>query len=108
MNLILVAHGTRKPGGVAMVGDLAQRVGELLDRVVQVAFVDVLGPTPTEVLAAPAVADQPAVVVPAFLSRGYHVRTDLPAHIAGAGIPTSPSRPRWARAGRSRASSPNG
>ncbi|MEZ0365407.1 sirohydrochlorin chelatase [Mycobacterium sp. pUA109] len=87
MNLILVAHGTRKPGGVAMVGDLAQRVGELLDRVVQVAFVDVLGPTPTEVLAASAVADRPTIVVPAFLSRGYHVRTDLPAHVAASGHP---------------------
>ena len=27
----------------------------------------------------------PAIVVPAFLSRGYHVRTDLPAHIAASG-----------------------
>jgi sirohydrochlorin ferrochelatase len=85
MNLLLVAHGTRKPGGVAMVGDLAQRVGALLDRVVQVAFVDVLGPTPTEVLAAAAVTGEPAVVVPAFLSCGYHVRTDLPAHVAASG-----------------------
>ena len=47
---VLVAHGTRKPGGVAMVEDLARRVGDVLDREVHVAFVDVLGPTPTEVL----------------------------------------------------------
>jgi sirohydrochlorin ferrochelatase len=83
VSLILAAHGTRRPGGVAMVGDLAARVSDLLGRRVQVAFVDVLGPTPSEVLAA---ATGPrAIVVPAFLSRGYHVRTDLPAHVAASG-----------------------
>jgi sirohydrochlorin ferrochelatase len=79
MTLILAAHGTRRPGGVAMIGDLAAQVSTLLDRTVQVAFVDVLGPTPSEVLSD---ANGPAIVVPAFLSRGYHVRTDLPAQIA--------------------------
>ena len=52
MNLLLVAHGTRKPAGVTMIGDLARRVSEQLDRQVHVAFVDVLGPTPHEVLGA--------------------------------------------------------
>ncbi len=84
MNLLLVAHGTRRPGGVEMIGDLAARVGSLMGRRVQVAFVDVLGPTPGEVLSR---ADGPAVVVPAFLSRGYHVRTDLPTHVAASGHP---------------------
>lgn len=83
MSLILAAHGTRRPGGVAMIGDLAARVSALLDRTVQVAFVDVLGPTPSEVLAA--AAGPRAIVVPAFLSRGYHVRTDVPAHVAASG-----------------------
>ncbi|PRI17353.1 sirohydrochlorin chelatase [Mycobacterium shigaense] len=83
MSLILAAHGTRRPGGVAMVGDLAARVSTLLGRTVQVAFVDVLGPTPSEVLSA--AAGPRAIVVPAFLSRGYHVRTDLPAHVAASG-----------------------
>ena len=76
---ILVAHGTRKPGGVAMIGDLADRVGTVLGARVRTAFVDVLGPTPTEVL--DAVTGGPAVVVPAFLARGYHVRADIPAHV---------------------------
>ncbi len=84
MALILAAHGTRRPVGVAMIGDLAACVGELLDRTVHVAFVDVLGPTPAEVLARSDTA-RPAVVVPAFLSRGYHVRTDVPAHVAASG-----------------------
>ncbi|WP_066917449.1 sirohydrochlorin chelatase [Mycobacterium interjectum] len=87
MDLILAAHGTRRPGGVAMIGDLAARVSALLDRRVQVAFVDVLGPSPSEVLSQAAAAGRPAVVVPAFLSRGYHVRTDLPAHVAASGHP---------------------
>ncbi len=77
---VLVAHGTRKPGGVAMVGDLARRVGEVLDRQVHVAFVDVLGPTPTEVLKG-LPRHRPAVLVPAFLAGGYHVRVDVPAHV---------------------------
>jgi sirohydrochlorin ferrochelatase len=87
MDLILVAHGTRRPGGVAMIGDLAARVSALLDRRAQVAFVDVLGPTPGEVLSRAAANGRPAIVVPAFLSRGYHVRSDLPAHVAASGHP---------------------
>jgi sirohydrochlorin ferrochelatase len=87
MDLILAAHGTRKPGGVAMIGDLAAQVSTLLDRRVRVAFVDVLGPTPGEVLSRAAANGRPAVVVPAFLSRGYHVRTDVPAHVAASGHP---------------------
>jgi sirohydrochlorin ferrochelatase len=87
MDLILAAHGTRRPAGVAMIGDLAARVSALLDRRVQVAFVDVLGPTPSEVLSRAAATGRPAIVVPAFLSRGYHVRSDLPAHIAASGHP---------------------
>ncbi|MGH3557175.1 MAG: sirohydrochlorin chelatase [Mycobacterium sp.] len=87
MNLIMVAHGTRRPEGVAMIGDLAEQVGVLLGHGVQAAFVDVLGPTPSEVLSCAAATDRPAVVVPAFLSRGYHVRADLPAHIEASGHP---------------------
>lgn len=84
MNLLLVAHGTRRPAGVEMIGDLAARVGTLMGHRVQVAFVDVLGPTPSELLSR---ADGPAIVVPAFLSRGYHVRIDLPVHVAASGHP---------------------
>ena len=89
MSLILAAHGTRRADGVAMIGDIAAQVSSLVDRRVQVAFVDVLGPTPSESLTslaweAKGVVD-PAIVVPAFLSRGYHVRTDLPAHVAASG-----------------------
>ncbi|AFM15083.1 hypothetical protein Mycch_0258 [Mycolicibacterium chubuense NBB4] len=79
MNLVLVAHGTRKQRGVSLIGDLAAQVSLTLDRPVHVAFVDVLGPTPAELLSA--ALDRPAVLVPAFLARGYHVTTDIPAHV---------------------------
>ena len=82
MSFVMVAHGTRKPSGVSLVGDLAQRVSDALDARVHVAFVDVLGPTPSEVLRE---LDAPAIVVPAFLSRGYHVNTDIPGHMAASG-----------------------
>lgn len=86
MSYLLVAHGTRKPEGVTMVGQLAERVSVLLGRRVQVAFVDVLGPTPQEVLRSMP-ADRPVTVVPAFLARGYHVRVDLPTHVEASGHP---------------------
>jgi sirohydrochlorin ferrochelatase len=84
MSLVLVAHGTRKQRGVQMVGDLARRVSATLGQPVHVSFVDVLGPTPSAVLASMA---GPTIVVPAFLSRGYHVTTDIPAHVAASGHP---------------------
>jgi sirohydrochlorin ferrochelatase len=84
MSHVLVAHGTRKQTGVEMVYTLARRVSDSLGSPVQVAFVDVLGPTPREVLRG---LSEPAVVVPAFLSRGYHVNTDIPAYVAASGHP---------------------
>ena len=82
---ILVAHGTRKPRGVTLIGEIADRVGATLGSPVGIAFVDVLGPTPTDVLRA--TGDRPTILVPAFLSRGYHVRSDIPAHVAVSGHP---------------------
>lgn len=89
MALILVAHGTRRPEGVAMVEDLAAQASSLIGWPVEVAFVDVLGPTPSEVLSRARATDRPAIVLPAFLSRGYHVRTDLPAHVELSGHPNT-------------------
>jgi sirohydrochlorin ferrochelatase len=85
VNPLLVAHGTRKADGVAMIADLADRVGRQLGRRVRTAFVDVLGPTPADVLAE--LRDEPAVLVPAFLASGYHVRVDVPAFVAASGHP---------------------
>lgn len=84
MTAVLVAHGTRKASGVQMVGELADRVSAQLRQPVRVAFVDVLGPTPAEVLRG---VDGPAVLVPAFLASGYHVRKDIPEHVEASGHP---------------------
>ena len=50
MTTLLVAHGTRNPLGIKMIGDLAAAMSSALDEPVRVGFVDVLGPTPAEVL----------------------------------------------------------
>lgn len=78
--VVLAAHGTRDPSGVAvargLVGALRSR---LPGRRVLLAFVDVLGPRLREVVAA---APGPVTVIPAFLTSGYHVRTDVPREVA--------------------------
>jgi sirohydrochlorin ferrochelatase len=79
--LVLVAHGTRNPMGLATITEIASAVAEHVGAV-RTAFVDVLGPNPREVLADSAA---PAVVVPAFLASGYHVNADLPARVAESG-----------------------
>ena len=76
--LVLVAHGTRNPRGVEMIAALADAVSTQIGTT-RVAFVDVLGPSPAEVLRDTA---ESAVVVPAFLASGYHVHTDVPREIA--------------------------
>lgn len=83
MSFLLVAHGTRVQRGVSLIGDLAEQVSQSLDRPVRVAFVDVLGPSPSELLSSS--ADQPTVLVPAFLARGYHVSLDIPGHVEASG-----------------------
>ncbi|NMN99617.1 sirohydrochlorin chelatase [Gordonia sp. TBRC 11910] len=77
---LLVAHGTRNAHGVAMIGDLAASVAAALNEEVRVAFVDVLGPTPSDVLRM--LDGRRVTLIPAFLSSGYHVRVDIPEHVA--------------------------
>ena len=78
---VIVAHGTRNPQGVAVIAQIAGAVSAKIG-CTRAAFVDVLGPTPSEVIAD---VDRPAVVVPAFLASGYHVRKDIPEHVEMAG-----------------------
>src|SRR3954452_24646387 len=83
MTLLLVAHGTRDPIGNLVTHDLAAAVRRRLPGVdVRVAFADVRSPNVTEALAS---VDGPAVLVPAFLAAGYHLRIDIPAQILAAG-----------------------
>jgi sirohydrochlorin ferrochelatase len=85
MTLLLVAHGTRDPIGNLVTHDLAAAVRRRLPGVdVRVAFADVRSPNVTEALAS---VNGPAVVVPAFLAAGYHLRIDIPAQILAAGRP---------------------
>jgi sirohydrochlorin ferrochelatase len=55
-----------------------------------VAFADVLAPRVGAVLDA---VDGPAVVVPAFLASGYHVRVDVPAQVGHRALTTPPLGP---------------
>ncbi|GAB2753476.1 sirohydrochlorin chelatase [Salinifilum aidingensis] len=77
--VLLAAHGTREPAGPRVINAIAARVSARLDVPVHTAYVDVIGPTIADVLRAD---PGPFVVVPAFLSSGYHVRSDVPAGMA--------------------------
>lgn len=82
-SVVIAAHGTQDPAGVAVAHQLADALrARLPASQVLLAFVDVLGPGLREVLAA---APGPVTVVPAFLSCGYHVRTDVPREVAATG-----------------------
>ncbi|WP_370946860.1 sirohydrochlorin chelatase [Amycolatopsis sp. cg5] len=81
--IVLAAHGTRDPAGAEMTERLAARV-RAHDVEVRVAYADVRAPDVTTVLRA---VREPAVVVPAFLAAGYHVRTDVPAQVEASGHP---------------------
>jgi sirohydrochlorin ferrochelatase len=83
VSVVVAAHGTRDPTGVAVVKQLVGALrARLAGRPVLLAFVDVLGPTVREVLG---YACGPVTVIPAFLSSGYHVRTDVPREVAASG-----------------------
>ncbi len=75
-------HGTRSTAGQAVAAELADAVAAALPGVdVHLGWADVLTPTLTQTLST--LGD--AVVVPAFLTAGYHVTSDLPAAIEASG-----------------------
>ncbi|WP_431928384.1 sirohydrochlorin chelatase [Amycolatopsis tucumanensis] len=81
--IVLAAHGTRDPQGARVIEELAERVRAETPVPVRVAYADVRQPDVTTVL--DSVRGYQAIVVPAFLAAGYHVRTDIPAQIAASG-----------------------
>lgn len=83
--IVLAAHGTRAPAGPLVIEALAARIRAEAGVSVRVAYADVRRPDVTTVL--DSVRGHQAVVVPAFLASGYHVRTDIPAQIAACGHP---------------------
>ena len=77
--LVLVAHGSRDDAAHACVEEIVDAVRAALPGVdVRLGYVDVRGPKVVDAVA----GLDGAVVVPAFLASGYHVRTDLPAQLA--------------------------
>lgn len=81
--LLLAAHGTRDPAGARVVEEIAARVRKRLPSVrTEVAYADVRQPDVATALDSLG----PAVVVPAFLANGYHVRVDIPAQVAGRAV----------------------
>lgn len=91
MTLVLAAHGTRDPAGLGVIEALAGQVRALLPGVrVALAYADVCEPTVDTVLRE---LGGPAVVVPAFLAAGYHVRADLPVQVDGRAVITPPLGP---------------
>lgn len=83
MTVVVAAHGTRDPAGVAVVHQLVDAArARLSGRPVTLAFIDVLGPRVRDVVAG---VLGPVTVVPTFLSSGYHVRVDVPREVAATG-----------------------
>jgi len=81
-DLVLAFHGTAKPEGQQVAARLLLRVAAALPGVqVHLGWADVLTPTLTETLTGLG----RSVVVPCFLTPGYHVTSDLPAAIRASG-----------------------
>ncbi len=81
-DLVLALHGTVKPEGRQLASALLLAVAARLPRVnVRVGWADVLTPTLTETLTGLGAA----IVVPGFLTPGYHVASDLPAAVRASG-----------------------
>ncbi|KOV95557.1 sirohydrochlorin chelatase [Streptomyces sp. NRRL B-3648] len=80
--LVLVAHGSRDPRALTTVRALMARVRGLRPGLpVHLGHIELNEPLLPDTLAA--LGDTPAVLVPLLLSRGYHVKQDIP-EMAGA------------------------
>ncbi|RPE44115.1 sirohydrochlorin ferrochelatase [Streptomyces sp. Ag109_O5-1] len=88
--LVLVAHGSRDPRALSTVRALMDRVRELRPGLpVHLGHIELNEPLLPDTLAA--LGDAEAVLVPLLLSRGYHVKQDIPEMAAA-----SPARTRVA------------
>ncbi|MET8802357.1 sirohydrochlorin chelatase [Streptomyces sp. NPDC004546] len=90
--LVLVAHGSRDPRALGTVRTLADRVRELRPTLpVHLGHIELNEPLLPDTLAA--LGDTSAVLVPLLLSRGYHVKQDIPEMAAAAPGPTRLAAP---------------
>lgn len=81
-DLVIALHGTRSRQGTHAAEELRRAVaGRLPDTEVVTGFVDVHDMRLADVVA----AREDCVVVPAFLTAGYHVDNDIPAALGNAG-----------------------
>ncbi|WP_121257006.1 sirohydrochlorin chelatase [Nocardioides ferulae] len=84
--LVTVAHGTRLAAGNEVARQVTAAAGESLGMAAVCSYVELSEPLFADVLAG---SSAPTVAVPLLLSTGFHLRTDLPAAVAGAGGPVT-------------------
>ncbi|MEU2716841.1 sirohydrochlorin chelatase [Streptomyces sp. NPDC007205] len=90
--LVLVGHGSRDPRALETVRALRDRVRELRPGLpVHLGHIELNEPLLPDALTA--LGDAPAVLVPLLLSRGYHVRHDIPEMAAAAKASTRVAAP---------------
>lgn len=90
--LVVVAHGSRDPRALSTVNALLDRVRALRPDVpVHLGHIELNAPLLPDTLAA--LGDREAVLVPLLLSRGYHVKQDIPEMAATSGAPTHLATP---------------
>ncbi len=83
--LVLVAHGSREPRALATVRALIDRIREQRPGLpVHLGHIELNEPLLPDTLAA--LSGQEAVLVPLLLSRGYHVKQDIPEMAAASGV----------------------
>ncbi|MFJ5259594.1 sirohydrochlorin chelatase [Streptomyces sp. NPDC088387] len=90
--LVLVAHGSRDPRALATVRALAARVRALRPTVpVHLGHIELNDPLLPDTLVA--LGDREAILVPLLLSRGYHVKRDIPEMAAASPARTTIAAP---------------
>ena len=90
--LVLVAHGSRDPRALSTVSTLAERVRELRpDLPVRLGHIELNAPLLPDTLAELGTAE--AVLVPLLLSRGYHIKQDIPEMAAASAARTRVAAP---------------
>ncbi|MBG0855435.1 sirohydrochlorin chelatase [Streptomyces spinoverrucosus] len=90
--LVLVAHGSRDPRTLATVHTLLDRIRELRPGLrVHLGHIELNEPLLPDTLAA--LGDDEAILVPLLLSRGYHIKQDIPEMAATARARTRVAAP---------------
>lgn len=81
--LVLVGHGSRDPRALSTVRTLIERIRELRPHLsVHLGHIELNEPLLTDTLASLGGKKEDAVLVPLLLSRGYHVKHDIPEAVA--------------------------